>query len=130
MQMNLYNLTQELPHNHTHIHFQLPLLKYRNHIPKHIDNNNNCEQEEEIDDDNWGWDSLLKSFITLEGNQRFNNEHHGINGPLKVSDPKYVVKGKKHFQWYELYEDSIRTYKKNKMLIIKKVQYGKDPDAT
>jgi len=49
--------------------------------------------KKEIDDDNWGWDSLLKSFITLEGNQRFNNEHHGINGPLKVSDPKYVVKG-------------------------------------
>ena len=47
----------------------------------------------EIDDEGWGWDSLLKSYVSLEGNQRFNNMYHGINGPLKVSDPKYVVKG-------------------------------------
>ena len=49
--------------------------------------------EEEVNDSSWGWESLLKSFVTLEGNQRFNNKYHGINGPLKVSDPKYVVKG-------------------------------------
>ena len=43
----------------------------------------------------------------------------GKYSPGKVT--KYVAKGKKQFQWYELYEDSIRTYKKNKMLMIKKV---------
>ena len=49
--------------------------------------------EKEVNDNTWGWDSLLKSFVNLEGNQRFNNKYHGIDGPLKVSDPKYVVKG-------------------------------------
>ena len=33
-------------------------------------------------------------------------------------------------KWYELYEDSFRTYLKSKMLMIKKITYGKDPDAT
>jgi len=49
--------------------------------------------EKEIEDSSWGWESLLDSFVTLECNQRFNNKYHGIEGPLKVSDPKYVVKG-------------------------------------
>ena len=49
--------------------------------------------EKEVEDSYWGWESLLDSFVTLEGNQRFNNKYHGITGPLKVSDPKYVVKG-------------------------------------
>ena len=49
--------------------------------------------EKEVKDNSWGWDSLLKSFVELEGNQRLNNKYHGIDGPLKVSDPKYVVKG-------------------------------------
>ena len=47
----------------------------------------------EIEDQNWTWDSLLKSYTDLEGNQRLNNNFHGANGPLKVSDPMYVVKG-------------------------------------
>ena len=41
----------------------------------------------------WGWDDILKNYINLEGNQRLNNNFHGINGPLKVSDANYVVKG-------------------------------------
>jgi choline dehydrogenase len=41
----------------------------------------------------WGWNDILKNYINLEGNQRFNNNFHGIDGPLKVSDPNYVVKG-------------------------------------
>ena len=49
--------------------------------------------EKEIEDDLWSWDNLLKSYVAIEGNQRLNNKYHGINGPLKVSDPKYVVKG-------------------------------------
>ena len=47
----------------------------------------------EVEDQNWTWDSLLKSYTDLEGNQRLNNNFHGANGPLKVSDPMYVVKG-------------------------------------
>ena len=49
--------------------------------------------EKEIDDKFWSWEHLLSSYVSLEGNQRLNNKYHGINGPLKVSDPKYVVKG-------------------------------------
>ena len=49
--------------------------------------------EKEVDDKFWSWEHLLNSYVTLEGNQRLNNKYHGINGPLKVSDPKYVVKG-------------------------------------
>jgi len=41
----------------------------------------------------WGWDQIIKNYIKQEGNQRLNNSYHGINGPLKVSDPNYVVKG-------------------------------------
>ena len=44
-------------------------------------------------DTTWNWNEILKNYISLEGNQRLNNEFHGINGPLKVSDPSYVVKG-------------------------------------
>ena len=36
----------------------------------------------------------------------------------------------KHLQWYELYDTAIRTYKKNKMKMIKKITYGMDLDAT
>jgi choline dehydrogenase-like flavoprotein len=34
----------------------------------------------------WDWDSLLPYFRKQEGNQRLNNEAHGVDGPLKVSD--------------------------------------------
>ena len=36
----------------------------------------------------------------------------------------------KKMQWYELYDDSIRSYKAGKMKSIKKVQYKRDIDAT
>ena len=49
--------------------------------------------ENEVGDKYWNWDNLLNSYVALEGNQRFNNKYHGIDGPVKVSDPKYVVKG-------------------------------------
>ena len=39
----------------------------------------------------WGWDSLLPYFRKQEGNQRFNNSAHGIDGPLKVSDPHQPI---------------------------------------
>ena len=41
----------------------------------------------------WGWDDMLPHFKRIENNERINNDFHGINGPLKVSDPKYVSKG-------------------------------------
>jgi len=49
--------------------------------------------EKEVNDKYWSWENLLDSYVALEGNQRLNNQYHGINGPLKVSDPQYVVKG-------------------------------------
>tara|TARA_Y100001963_G_C6409419_1_gene277736 strand:+ start:102 stop:449 length:348 start_codon:yes stop_codon:yes gene_type:complete len=36
----------------------------------------------------------------------------------------------KKMQWYELYHDSIRSYKMVKMKLIKKVKYKRDIDAT
>jgi hypothetical protein len=36
----------------------------------------------------------------------------------------------KKMQWYELYHDSIRSYKINKMKLIKKVKYKRDIDAS
>ena len=49
--------------------------------------------EEETEDSNWNWNSLLKHFVKLENNQRIQNEYHGNKGNLKVSDPGYIVEG-------------------------------------
>jgi choline dehydrogenase len=49
--------------------------------------------EEEMGDNNWNWDTLLKHFVKLENNERLQNEYHGNEGHLKVSDPGYVVEG-------------------------------------
>jgi choline dehydrogenase len=46
---------------------------------------------EAIGEKGWGWDDLLPYFKRQEGNQRFDNDAHGGDGPLKVSDPRYVV---------------------------------------
>jgi choline dehydrogenase-like flavoprotein len=42
-------------------------------------------------DAGWSWDGLLPYFRGQEGNQRFDNEAHGADGPLKVSDARYTV---------------------------------------
>lgn len=39
----------------------------------------------------WSWADLLPYFMRQEGNQRLNNAAHGIDGPLKVSDPVHVA---------------------------------------
>ncbi|WP_029920353.1 GMC family oxidoreductase [Nevskia soli] len=39
----------------------------------------------------WGWDDLVPYFRRQEGNQRLENAAHGGDGPLKVSDPGYIV---------------------------------------
>ncbi len=44
-------------------------------------------------DKNWNWNSIKNNFINLENNQRLNNEHHGIDGPIDVSYSNYVAKG-------------------------------------
>ena len=49
--------------------------------------------EEDTGDNNWNWDTLLKHFVKLENNGRLQNEYHGNEGHLKVSDPGYVVEG-------------------------------------
>ncbi len=49
--------------------------------------------EDSTGDKNWNWNSIKKNFINLENNQRLNNEHHGIGGPIDVSYSSYVAKG-------------------------------------
>lgn len=39
----------------------------------------------------WSWADMLPYFMRQEGNQRLNNAAHGIDGPLKVSDPVHVA---------------------------------------
>lgn len=41
----------------------------------------------------WGWDDLLAHFLRQEGNQRFDNDFHNGDGPLKVSEQPYIVEG-------------------------------------
>ena len=41
-------------------------------------------------DDQWGFAKLLAYFRRMEGNNRYNNELHGISGPLKVSDQRQI----------------------------------------
>lgn len=41
----------------------------------------------------WSWDDLLPHFRKQEGNQRFENEFHSGDGPLKVSEQPYIVEG-------------------------------------
>lgn len=38
----------------------------------------------------WEWQDVLPHFRRLEGNQKFNNELHGTDGKLVVSDPGYI----------------------------------------
>lgn len=38
----------------------------------------------------WGWNDVLPHFRVMEGNNRLNNELHGAEGPLLVSDPEHV----------------------------------------
>ena len=45
---------------------------------------------EATNDDGWGWDALLPVFRRMEGNNRYNDNLHGVDGPLRVSDPVYI----------------------------------------
>ncbi|MEV8467513.1 GMC family oxidoreductase N-terminal domain-containing protein [Fluviibacterium sp. DFM31] len=38
----------------------------------------------------WDWDQVLPHFKRLEGNQKFNDDLHGADGKLVVSDPGYI----------------------------------------
>ncbi|MFM0052526.1 GMC family oxidoreductase [Caballeronia grimmiae] len=38
----------------------------------------------------WSWQAVLAHFRRIEGNDRFNNALHGVDGPLLVSDPGHV----------------------------------------
>jgi choline dehydrogenase len=39
----------------------------------------------------WSWNAVLEHFRTIEGNNRFFNDRHGIDGPLLVSDPEHIA---------------------------------------
>lgn len=41
----------------------------------------------------WAWEDLLPHFMKQEGNQRFHNDVHNGDGPLKVSEQPYIVEG-------------------------------------
>lgn len=38
----------------------------------------------------WGWKDVLPHFTAMEANNRLNNELHGTEGPMLVSDPGHV----------------------------------------
>ncbi|SET94306.1 GMC family oxidoreductase [Paracoccus homiensis] len=38
----------------------------------------------------WGWDAVLPHFRRMEGNNRLQNDLHGTEGPLLVSDPGHI----------------------------------------
>lgn len=38
----------------------------------------------------WDWDDVLPHFMRLEGNRKFNDDLHGSDGKLVVSDPGYI----------------------------------------
>jgi choline dehydrogenase len=41
--------------------------------------------------DGWSYDDVLPYFMRSEDNERFCDEHHGIGGPLGVSDQRYPI---------------------------------------
>ena len=38
----------------------------------------------------WGWNDVLPHFKRMENNNRLNNDFHGVDGPVMVSDPGYI----------------------------------------
>ncbi len=44
----------------------------------------------ENDDPGWGWKDVLPHFRGMEGNNRLQDELHGSDGPLLVSDPGHI----------------------------------------
>lgn len=42
------------------------------------------------DNPGWGWDDVLPYFRGMESNNRLNNEWHGTEGPMLVSDPGHI----------------------------------------
>ncbi len=42
------------------------------------------------DEPGWGWADVLPHFRAMEGNNRLNDERHGSDGPLLVSDPGHI----------------------------------------
>ena len=54
----------------------------------------------------WDWSTMLAEYCGMEGNDRLNDEFHGIEGPLLVSDPGYIDQTSRWFiqsmQWLGL----------------------------
>jgi hypothetical protein len=49
---------------------------------------------------------------------------------IKIQDKRKKGKMLTNFRWYELYDQFIRTYQKDKIKNIYQVEYGKDQDAS
>ena len=39
---------------------------------------------------NWAWESVVNHFTRMENNNRLQNQLHGVDGPLLVSDPGHI----------------------------------------
>ncbi len=48
-------------------------------------------------DESWGWEGLLPRFRAMESNNRFNDDLHGIDGPLKISDPIHITEASRKY---------------------------------
>jgi len=55
--------------------------------------NDYAEWKQSTGNSKWGWEDMLQHYKKIECNERINDSNHGIYGPLKVSDPKYISKG-------------------------------------
>ncbi|MEL0613859.1 GMC family oxidoreductase [Marinomonas arenicola] len=45
----------------------------------------------------WGWQDVLPHFKSMEANNRLLNDYHGHDGPVLVSDPKYIDDSSREF---------------------------------
>lgn len=48
------------------------------------------DEWQELGAEGWNWNNVLPYFKKSESNERGNSEFHGANGPLSVSDPRYL----------------------------------------
>lgn len=50
----------------------------------------NAELRGNNDGADWSWQAVLKHFRKMEDNNRLNNDFHGVDGKMKVSDPGHI----------------------------------------
>ena len=53
---------------------------------------NDYDHWRQLGNKGWGWDDVLPYFIKAENQERGEDEYHGVNGPLSVSDQRIKLK--------------------------------------